>query len=444
MSHSYISRQQRKTEENMVPERSNLIKVTMGICIRYLLPAVAVAAGVLITLHLLKTGPQAKPMAKKKSGVAVETIEVRFDSYPTKISAMGVVKAARYTALKPQVSGQVVELGEHLIPGGRFNQGDTLLKLDPSDYELILKQQENAVVQAGNDLFLEEGNQLVVKREFALMGEEVSEAEKKLMLRQPQLSTLQTALTIAQAKKEQAELNLQRTIITAPFNGIVQTREVNIGTWVSTSSTLATLVGSDRYWVEVSVPEEQLQWITLPAGTGVQGSRVKVYNPTAWSDDIYREGKVIQLLPGLETQGRMARLLIEVGDPLALEQSNAGKPQLLIDSFVRVVIEGKIVPEAVKMSREYLRNGNKLWVYTGEGNLAIRDVSIGFKNRDSVLITSGVKPGDEVITSNISTPVEGLSLRRMGEGNRRGTGKRPNVLAMNSAGKGKGKEADDE
>jgi RND family efflux transporter MFP subunit len=432
MSNSYINKQQEADTKE-----GNWVKEKLIICIRYIIPVATLATGILITLHLLQTGPQAKPISNAgKTGVLVETTQVRFDSYPTKINAMGVVKASKSTDLKPQVSGQVIELADHLIPGGRFTKGDIVLRLDPSDYLLALQQQENEVVQANNDLLIEEGNQIIVKREFDLMGEQVSEVEKKLMLRQPQLSNLQTALTIAQAKTEQAELNLNRTTITAPFNGIVQSREVNVGTWVSTSSTIGTLIGSDSYWVEVSVPEEQLQWISLPNGTN-KGSLVRVFNPTAWGDDTYREGTVIQLLPGLETRGRMARLLIEVDDPLALEKVNANKPQILIDSFVRVVIDGKKIPKAFEISREYIHRGNQLWVYGEGGKLAIREVTVGFKNRDSMLIISGVRSGDEVITTNISTPVEGLTLRRMGMGNQSGKGKNTNTLAMNSTWKGK-------
>lgn len=393
--------------------RSHKVKNILVVCLRYLLPIVALAAGILITLHLLDTGPEAKPMPVKKNRVLVETTVAHLKACPTMIQAMGVVKASLSTALKPQVSGQVISISEKFMPGGKFVKGDTLVELDPSDYQLSLRQQENEVVQAKNNLVLEQGNQLVVKRELDLLGEEVTEAEEYLMLRQPQLSTLQTELEIARAKREQAELNLARTAIKAPYNGVVQAREVNIGTWVSTASVLATLIGSDSYWVEVSVPEELLQWIVLPSVVSSSGSMVKIYNPTAWSDDTFRQGRVVQLLPGLETQGRMARLLVEVTDPLAMTSANQGKPHLLIDSFVRVVIEGKPVAQAVELSREFLRSGDRVWVFGQEGKLDIREVEVAFKNKNSVLITSGITQGEEVIVSDISAPVSGMALQHV-------------------------------
>ena len=407
---------------------------------RLLLPLVVIVAGILITQHLLETGPQAKPMPKMKNATVVNTLPVTFGIYKTSVDAMGIVTAAQLVALRPQVSGNVMSISENLLPGGKFEKGDNLLQLDQRDYALSVRQQESAVAQAKSDLDLEEGNQIVARRELALLGEQVSEVEEKLMLRQPQLNNLQIALEIAEAKYEQAKLNLDRTEVRAPFNGIVQTQDVNIGTWVSTSTSVATLIGSDKYWVEVSVPEDQLKWISFPQGEEQRGSTVKILNPAAWEEGSFRQGRVIQLMPALESQGRMARLLIEVSDPLALEHENQGKPQLLVGSFVRVVIDGQTIPEVLDLSREYLRDGKNLWVLGDDGTLDVREVSVIFKNRENVLINAGISEGENIIVSSIAAPVEGMKLSQadasaerqdpdipgQGRGNGTGMGKKAN------------------
>lgn len=376
------------------------------------LPAMVLIAGGLITLHLLGSGPQAKPMPKGKNVVLVETIPALYGSYPTVINAMGVVKAAQTIELKPQVSGEITSISDELIPGGNFSKGNTLLQINPMDYQLLIRQQASLVAQAKNNIELEKGNQMVAQRELDLLGEQVSAFEKGLMLRQPQLHNLENELEVAQAQYEQAQLDLERTTILAPFNGMIQTRDVNIGTWVSSSSSLATLIGTDSYWVEVSVPEDQLQWISVPDKDQKQGATVKIYNPSAWGEGNYRQGEVIQLLPSLESQGRMARLLIAVNDPMSIDSANADKPQVLIDSFVRVAIEGVPVSHSLEISREFLRNGKELWVLKNDGTLDVRDVTIAFKNQENVLITAGIDEKEEVIVSSLSTPVPGMLLRR--------------------------------
>jgi len=289
------------------------------------------------------------------------------------------------------------------------------MQLDPQDYELAFRQQKNGVIQAQNNLEIEQGNQIVAARELELLGEQVTESEKRLMLRGPQLQTLENELEIAQAKLDQARLDLERTTLKAPFNGIVQTREVNIGSWVSTASTVATLVGTDSFWVEVSIPEEQLQWVHIPSGNGDVGSTVRIYNPSSWGSDRYRTGQVVQLLPTLETQGRMARLLIEVEDPMSLREGNESQPKVLIGSFVRVSIEGKIVENVMILTRDYLRNGNTLWVYEPDGTLGIREVNIVFKNQDIVLVNGAISEKDELVVSSLSTPIAGMKLAKVNE-----------------------------
>ncbi len=396
---------------------------------RFLLPLVALVIGGWITMQLLETGPQAKQLPKRKNATFVETKTFRAGTYPTTISAMGTVTAAQSINLRPQATGEVLEISESFVPGGRFSSEQILLQLDPSDYHLNVRQRASEVAQAQNDVELENGNQIVAQREFELLGEQVSEVEKKLMLRKPQLRTLETALDIARAKYEQAQLDLARTTLRAPFNGIVQSRGVNVGTRVSLGENLAALIGTDRYWVEVSVAEEQLQWITVPQKKSQEGSKVKIYNPTAWGNASYREGTVIQLLPGLETQGRMARLLIEVDDPLALEDINQGKPQLLVDSFVRVAIQGTTVSPAIALSREYLRNGENIWLFQKDGTLEIRQVSIAFKNKDKVLIAAGVEEETNLITSSIAAPVTGMLLKRAPVSEKPGNEKRSGNIA---------------
>ncbi|WP_051305454.1 efflux RND transporter periplasmic adaptor subunit [Desulfogranum mediterraneum] len=378
--------------------------------LRVVMPLATLVSGGLLTVYLLETGPQARHLPPEQHAVQVHTVTAHFGPSPTVIPAMGVVSPAQSIELKAELSGEVMAISEQLLPGGRFAAGEAMLRLDPREYQLALRQKKSAVAQARNDLDLEEGNQLVARRELELSGEEVSEVERSLMLRKPQLSSLETALAIARADHELARLDLERTILSAPFNGIVQERTVNVGSLVSSATTLARFIGSDRYWVEVSVPEAQLSWIAVADVRGRGGAEVRVYNPTAWGKERFRRGRVIQLLPALESQGRMARLLIEVDDPLALEAEQQGEPRLLIDSFVRVAIQGTPLASALSLPRAYLRDGDEVWLLDRDGTLDIRQVTIAYKNQDRVLVTAGVEEGEELIVSDLVAPVQGMLL----------------------------------
>ena len=377
---------------------------------RGLLPLAVIAVGGFISVWMIETGPQAKPHTRTRNATLVAVRAVDYSSQKTLISGMGTVAAACNVELKPQVSGEIISLNPNLVPGGHFQKGETLLKIDPTDYRLTVRERATDVAKAKSDLQLEQGNQLIAKKEYKLLGETVSDQERALMLRRPQLENLQATLEAARAKFDKAQVDLGRTEIKAPFNAVIQSREVNLGTRVSESLVLATLVDTDAYWVEVSVPVSQLRWIQIPQTTKDPGALVRIYNTAAWGDKVFREGRVIRLKSDLESQGRMARLLIQVEDPLSL-QPGLDQPRMLIGSYVRVEIQGNAVASAAAIEREFIRNGNSIWVMTTQGNLAIRPVEISFRGVDRLMVTGGITSGEQLIITDIATPVAGMPLR---------------------------------
>jgi RND family efflux transporter MFP subunit len=378
---------------------------------RTLLPVAVLAAGVAVALWMMETSPQAKPRPQTRNATLVACRTVDYGPQQTVISGMGTVAAACNVELKPQVNGEIIELSGNLVPGGHFRRGETLLKIDPTDYRLAVRQLATDVAKAESDLQLEQGNQLIAQKEYKLLGETVSDTEKTLILRRPQLENLRATREAAQAKLEQARVDLVRTQIKAPFNAVVQSRAVNVGTRASESTGLATLVGTDAYWVEVSVPVSQLRWIRVPQSEENQGAPVRVYDSAAWGDGIYRQGRVIRLETNLEEQGRMARLLVQVEDPLSLQPDNAGQPRMLIGSYVRVEIEGQAVASAAAIDREFIRNGSDVWIMDAEGSLAIRPVEIAFRGTEHLLVTGGIEPGEQLVITDLAAPVAGMALR---------------------------------
>jgi RND family efflux transporter MFP subunit len=341
----------------------------------------------------------------------VEVRPIKFDSQTTTISVMGTVKPQREVTLKPRVSGEIISISDTLLPGGRFSKDEPLLTIDPSDYRLTVRQLASEVARVEADLQIELGRQRVAQKEYELLGETVSAEEKKLMLRVPQLESSRAVLEGTRARLEQAQLDLNRTTVKAPFNAVVMSREINLGTRVSPSTSLATLVGSDSYWIEASVPTSQLKWINTGQQGSATGSTVRIYDTAAWGAGNYRTGQLIGLTAMVEEKGRMARLLAEVPDPLALQSAAAKQPKLQLGSYVQVEIEGKLLPHAAAIERELVHDGDRLWIMDEQGHLDIRPVEIAFRGQSHVLVTGGVSAGERLITTNLSSPVQGMSLR---------------------------------
>jgi len=379
--------------------------------LRLLLPVVLVAIGAVIAMWLMQSGPKAKPRQKTRNAVAVDVRPVEFGPQTTTISIMGTVRPKNEVILKPEVSGKITSISEKLVPGGYFNKDEVLLTIEPNDYQLAVQQLASEVARAEADLRIELGRQRVALKEYELLGEKVSDEERDLMLRIPQLESSKASLEEVKIRLEQALLDLERTTVRAPFNSVLITREVNLGTSVTPSTTLATLVDSDTYWVEAPIAASQVKWIKV----GQQGSAVRIYDSASWGSGLYRQGRAAGMAATVETQGRMVELLVEVADPLALTKHSEGQPKLLLGSYVQVKIEGAALPRAAMIERDLIRDGDRVWIMDDQGNLDIRPVEIAFRARDHVLITGGINAEEKLVTSNLPSPVQGMTLRIMGE-----------------------------
>lgn len=387
------------------------MNMLLKILTRLILPVLVIGAGVALASYYVKTSPHAQRQPPPRQARLVEVALVGFSTHRTVVQAMGTVMPSREVAVQPRVSGQILKVGNEFVPGGLFRENDVLVELDAADYELAVRQRESDWARAKSALELEMGQQSVALREFAMLGEKVSDTERALMLRQPQLARAQADVQVAQAALDLARLNLERTKVRVPFNGVIRQRPVNVGMQVTPSTTLAVLTGTDTFWVEASVPVDQLVWIRLPTAGEQGGSNARVFNESAWGSKAFRSGRVIRLLSDLERDGRMARLLVEIPDPEALLSENRGQPRMLLGDYVRVEIEGIEVESVVKLPRQVVRDGRAVWVMNERNELEIRPVQIVFRGPDHVLVRDSLRDGERIVVTDLASPVAGMPLR---------------------------------
>jgi hypothetical protein len=170
---------------------------------------------------------------------------------------------------------------------------------------------------------------------------------------------------------------------------------------------LAELVGVDKYWIQVSVPVDYLKWISVPNRKGKKGSQVRVVHQSGYE----RTGEVIELLGDLETEGRMARILVAVMDPLGLKDSRETTRPLLIGEYVRVEVEGSQLTQVFRIPRIALREDDTVWLVGEDSTLDIRPVTTIWRDTQTVFLDQGLNPGDRVIVSDLAAPVEGMKVQ---------------------------------
>lgn len=367
-----------------------------------------VGVGYLVMAGLKASAPEAKKRQPRAMQVLVNIEPLIMANAGVRVEGMGLVVAAREVKLKAQVSGQVVEIAADFLEGQHVAAGTVLAQIEADDYELQLAQAQSTLELREAELELEMGFQRVAGREWQLLGEssDILAESSSLALREPQLKQAQAMQRSAQSAVDRARLDLSRTEIAVPFNAQVLEKSVEVGSLAGIGGDVAHVVSTDSFYVRVSIPVNRVPVLEIPGGealVSISGAESPM------------TGRIISLLGDLDPNGRMARVLVEVRDPLGLEAQNAGRAKLLLGAYVTVDLVGHPMPNTFLIPRETLRNDDHVWLRRPDATLEIRSVSVLWKNRDTVVIGEGLAAGEQLITSSLSFAADGMKVTVAGE-----------------------------
>lgn len=380
-----------------------------GVIRTVLICAVLVALAAIALVVIFNTEPTARrDGAVRQSASLVDVTQGEFGSFRPTIEAMGTVRPAREISLSARVEGEVRELSESFVPGGFIAAGELVVRLDDADYQVALQSSQTALEQAIAELEIEKGERAAAESDYRQFDRELPPARKALVLREPQGRAARARVEAARADVRQAELNLERTTIEAPFDAHVLSREVNVGSQVSPGAALGRMVGLETFWVEATVPVSRLPWLSVP-NDEQPGSSVMIRNRNAWPAGATRQGEVFRLIGELEGATRLARILVSVSDPLARD-SDEDLPPLMLGEYVECRISGREIADVVRIERDYVRANDSVWLMV-DGRLEIRPVSIVFQDKTYAYIDDGLSAEDRVVTTRLATVKEGLRLR---------------------------------
>ncbi len=388
-----------------VPRWRRVLATTL----KAVLPLVILAVAAAVVWRLHETVPVAERTGQSRVPRLVETVEVTPAARGPLIEAWGAVTPARTLIVRPEIAGAVVAVHEELTPGGIVRAGEVLIRLDDRDARLALAEAEATIREVRARIAMEAGQQERARRDLERLPGGLSDEQRSLVLREPQMAQLEAELAAAEAARDRARVDLERTVIRAPFDALVTEEEVATGTMLGAGAAAATLVPADRFHVAVAVPPAALDWIEPR-----EGQTVRLTQPAVWPEGSFREGTVERVSASLTEAGRMAELIVAVDDPLARAPENRDKPRLLLGSFVRAVTEGREVAGAVLLDRAYLRDGDTVWVVGPENRLEIREVTVAWRDAGRVFISDGLAPGERVVTTPLAVVAPGMTVRLAG------------------------------
>ncbi len=379
---------------------------------RAILPLLVIVIALGLTFVMLKSRKTPKPYETPYLGPLVEVAELVKTNRQVIVSATGSAQSRYEVAITPQVKGRVSELSPQMVAGGIFLQGELLFAIEDIDYQLAIALAQSNLAQAELELLRNENLAELARKEWHALNIDSALEPNPLVVYEPQLKSSRAQRDAAQANVKQAEINLQRTRMFAPFNCYVRSEQLEINQFLNAGAPVATVAGIDQIEIVVPLPLDELAWLQVPSNAASDHGSLAKIELQSGEQTFHWQGKITRALGEIDPHNRMARVVVTVADPFSMDKENTKLlSNLLPGMFVEVQLQGEEISDVIAVPRGALHDNDTVWVVDDENKLHIRMIDIVRRERDEVLVRSGVSAGEKIILTNLSGAAEGMLLR---------------------------------
>lgn len=412
-----------------------------------ILPPLLLAAVVVALAVRGRTPPEQAAVAEVAHPARVVAVQ-RLDVVP-RVIGHGSVIPARTWDMVAEVAGRVLEVHPQLENGAFLKQGTVLARIDPSAYRLALAQveaqlQELAVREKNSRTSLEierralESWRRDLDRKRTLKGQgavsqaAADQAERAVLQGEQALQTLANQLSliaperaVLEAKREDAARDLDRTVLTAPFDLRVRSVNVEAEQYAAKGAVLAEADGVAAAEVAAQIPIDRMMTLTSgdasadtsagwPLALAERRPQRLGLDPVVrlTSGDLTVEwpATVVRVAETVDTKTRTLGVIVRVDDPYA-EAAPGLRPPLARGMFVEVALRGRPWNDRLVVPRQALRDGF-VWMVDGEGRLRRRAVETAFRQDSFAVLADGapLAAGDRVVVSDLVPAVEGMAI----------------------------------
>ena len=370
------------------------------ITIAVLLAAVAAAAGIIMSR------PMPEQLTVSETTSAIRAMTVVKESLRLKIRSEGTVTPKTQTNVIPEIKGRVTWLSPNLVVGGYFQAGDLLVTIDAADYEARTGLAQAQLLRAEAEL---EHKRFEFKRLQQLIKDNlVSQSNLENAARAHKIAkanVIESKINLAQAERD-----LGRTKITAPFEGMVRSESIDIGQFVQQGAPIASIYASDAVEVRLPIVNAQLAYLdpaNLQRGEldPATAPKIRLTARYAGTSFIWR-GQLARTEGEIDAQSRMITAVARVRQ----DNQSPDVPPLQVGAFVAAEIEGQYLVDIVRLPRAALRPNSQVLIIDGDNRLRFRAVNVLRLENDFVIIDSGLESGEVVNLSPIQTVVDGMRV----------------------------------
>ncbi|MEM1260998.1 MAG: efflux RND transporter periplasmic adaptor subunit [Pseudomonadota bacterium] len=357
---------------------------------------------IVLTVLLMGTSKRPDKAEPEKLIPLVEVMELSAETVTFQIPSRGTVTPLIDTQLSAEVSGAVTSVSPNFIAGGVFKQGDALAVIDPVVYRATVKRAEAALKQ----------------REIEYEG--IKKLGAKGYRSEVELASAEAGLETAKAELVSARRNLERTVIRAPFDGMVRVRSIDIGQFVNIGTPIGQIFGTDVAEIRLPLSESELGFVRLPgAASLVDGESVEPVavtlrgtyrgKPAEWRAEIVRTEGVV------DDSNRVTWAVARIRDPYALADDASDRVPLPIGTFTNAGISGVTVSDIYKVPQYLVRGNDRLLLVDGNNELRIRTADIVRVDTEYAYVLAESIPENVLVLTSLEAPLNGSPVRLLGD-----------------------------
>ena len=415
---------------------------------------VPILAGLIITIILVKTSkqPTQSPIAETARSVRVIDVPV-VDLVPAAVGYGSVAPSVVLDAVA-EVDGKIIEMLPNLKRGSIVQTGSVLLKIDPTVYELAIAEIETSIASTQaqiEETYVDERNtrtsldienkslefskkeldrltNIVEKgavsrssldqqeRTYLTQLQSVQSLKNTLQLLPVERKLLKAQLAGYEAKLANAELDLENTTITLPFDGRIAEVNIETGQYVKVGDVMVIVDGINKAEVTAQIPISRVRpLIPVSDVSNIQineemfekvlGFKAKV---RLQEIGVEWDARFVRMNDTIDPKTRTMGVIVEVDEPYANAIPGV-RPPLIKGMFVEVEIRGKPISSQLVIPRTALHE-DKVYTVNSENRLEIKQVKTAIKQAEYASITSGLNEGDKLIVSDLIPAIDGMLL----------------------------------
>ncbi|MBU2114907.1 MAG: efflux RND transporter periplasmic adaptor subunit [Gammaproteobacteria bacterium] len=378
--------------------------------IKVLIPVGVVAIAIVAASSLTSMRKPPEKKEEQRQAILVTAQPVEQQDLVYRIESQGTVKPRLETSLVSEVNGRIVEVADNFVEGGFFNAGDLLVRVEQADYLTNVKAAEASLANAQSALEEEKARGRVAEEEWRSFTDGTA---PELGLRRPQLAGALANVRSAEAELERAKRDLSRTEIRAPYAGMVRSRAVNLGQFITRGGSVGMIYGTDIAEIRLPITDNDAGFIQLPQSIDAQFQPEVTLTAVVAGAVTQWPAKLVRTEGVLDERSRVIYAVAQVNDPY--RRKTPGATPLRFGRFVQAQIMGNATTDVVVIPRHLLLAQQQVLVIDTDNQLQFRTVELERSDEQFAYIRSGFLATDRLATSAIANPLAGTLVRIAGE-----------------------------